>query len=96
MLELEELLTLEGNVPIILLLRKSGQLYQKELERTVGVHGETIKTSVMFLAKKGILEEVPYAGKVPNVKSWLALTSLGEEVADCLNGCRRKLSKINR
>lgn len=93
---LNELLALQGNVPIILDLKEHVQVYQKQLERRIGVSGETIKRSVDFLLEKGFIKEVPYDGRVPNVRSWLVLTDLGERVGDCLADCRKKLSAMRR
>ena len=91
---LNELLALQGNVPIILDLKEHVQVYQKQLERRIGVSGETIKRSVDFLLEKGFIKEVPYDGTVPNVKSWLVLTDLGDKIGSCLLDCKRKLSGI--
>ena len=92
----EGLLVLEGNVPIILDLKEHGRAYQKELERRVGMAGQSIKRSVDFMLEQGFLQELPYDGKVPNVENWLVLTELGERVGDCLADCRKKLSAMKR
>jgi len=94
--DLQELLAPEANVPVILMLKDVGRAYQKQLERKIGVHGETIKKSVTHLIEIGFIKKIPYDGKVPNVDSWLVLTELGERVGDCLADCRKKLSAMKR
>jgi DNA-binding HxlR family transcriptional regulator len=92
----KELLAFDGNIPIILDLEENGRAYQKQLERRVGVTGDTVKRSVDYLLKNGLVKKVAYDGKVPNVDSWLELTELGKEVGHCLQDCRRKLSRASR
>lgn len=93
---MQDLIALEGNVPILLDIRENRRAYQKQLERRVGVSGETIKRSVEYLLSTGFLKEEAYDEKVPNVRSWLVLTELGESVADCLVECQRKLGAISK
>ena len=90
----KELLALEGNIPIILDLKEHEQAYQKELERRVGMGGQSIKRSVCYLLEKGFIKEIHYDGKVPNVDSWLVLTNLGELAGACLLDCKKKLSTV--
>lgn len=91
----KEILAFDGNIPIILFLEENGRAYQKQLERRIGVSGDTIKRSVDYLLKSGLIKKAPYDGKVPNVDSWLELTELGKEVGHCLQDCRRKLSRAS-
>lgn len=92
---MEELLHLEGNVPVILSIKRRGGAYCKELEHELGAHAYTVKRSVEDLKRLQVVREVDYEGKVPNVKSWLILTDLGNSVADCLLDCQRKLGAIS-
>lgn len=93
---LKELLALEANIPIILDLREHRRAYQKELERRVGMAGQSIRRSVDSMLEQGFIKEVAYDGEVPNVDSWLELTVLGEQAAECLADCRKKLDAMKR
>jgi len=90
----KEILALEGNILIILDLKEHKQAYQKELERRVGMGGQSIKRSVCFLLEKGFIKQIDYDGKIPNVECWLVLTDLGELAGACLLDCKKKLSTV--
>lgn len=92
MVSLHELMRFEAAVPTILALREIRQAYLTQLQHRLEVGNVTLKRSVKFLLDKRLAAEVPYDGEVPNVKSWIVLTPLGERVADCLLEFQRKLS----
>lgn len=92
---LKELFCFEGNVPILLFIHENGGAYTKQLEHALASHIYTVQRSVEHLKGMGLIDEKPYRGKIPNVKSWFVLTEKGSTVSDCLIDCQKKLGKIS-